>query len=181
MFIRVVVLVAVIHAPLVPRVLVPFTAMGLVTLLLSALLLARKGVGPASSEASQTSRSRTHSASPAIRFGLFFAAVLLVVKIFRTAFRAGLLGVAALAGLTDVDAIVLSMPASPGPERSGDGRLRITVAALSNTVVKAGLAATLGDCPRRKAVLATALILVAAACRSRSVDLRPYLPPGTEW
>jgi uncharacterized membrane protein (DUF4010 family) len=165
MFIRVVVLVAVIHAPLVPRVLVPFTAMGLVTLLLSALLLARKGVGPASSEASQdVPLKNPFSLTAAIRFGLFFAAVLLVVKIVQDSFPGrGLLGVAALAGLTDVDAIVLSMArlarAGSDPATAASA---ITVAALSNTVVKAGLAATLGGpALGRKAVLATALILVA--------------------
>jgi len=165
MFIRVVVLVAVIHAPLVPRVLVPFTAMGLVTLLLSALLLARKGVGPASSEASQdVPLKNPFSLTAAIRFGLFFAAVLLVVKIVQDSFPGqGLLGVAALAGLTDVDAIVLSMArlarAGSDPATAASA---ITVAALSNTVVKAGLAAALGaPALGRKAVLATALILVA--------------------
>jgi uncharacterized membrane protein (DUF4010 family) len=165
MFIRVVVLVAVIHAPLVPRVLVPFAAMGLVTLLLSALLLARKGVGPASSEASQdVPLENPFSLTAAIRFGLLFAAVLLVVKVVQDSFPGrGLLGVAALAGLTDVDAIVLSMArlARAGSDPA-TAAAAITVAALSNTVVKAGLAAALGaPALGRKAMLATALILIA--------------------
>jgi uncharacterized membrane protein (DUF4010 family) len=165
MFIRVVVLVAVIHAPLVPRVLVPFTGMGLVTLLLAALLLLRKDAAPASTEASQdVSLKNPFSLTAAVRFGLFFAAVLLLVKMVEQAFPGrGLLGVAALAGLTDVDAIVLSMTrlARDGGE-PGTAAAAIAVAALSNTVVKAGLAASLGArALGRKALLAMALILAA--------------------
>jgi uncharacterized membrane protein (DUF4010 family) len=68
--------------------------------------------------------------------------------------------VAALAGLTDVDAIALSMAESA---KSGDANVAvnaIVVAALTNTVVKCGMVMTLGA-PALKApvVVATAAIL----------------------
>jgi uncharacterized membrane protein (DUF4010 family) len=70
-----------------------------------------------------------------------FAVVLLVVKIVQEYFPAdGLYAVAALAGLTDVDAITLSMAELA---KSGDARvaaIAIVIAALSNTIVKCGMA-----------------------------------------
>jgi uncharacterized membrane protein (DUF4010 family) len=66
--------------------------------------------------------------------------VLLAVKIVQQHFPpSGLYAVAALAGLTDVDAITLSMSEFA---KSGEARIAviaIVIAALTNTVVKCGL------------------------------------------
>jgi uncharacterized membrane protein (DUF4010 family) len=66
--------------------------------------------------------------------------VLLAVKIVQAHFPpSGLYAVAAIAGLTDVDAITLSMSEFA---KSGEARvavIAIVIAAVSNTIVKCGL------------------------------------------
>jgi uncharacterized membrane protein (DUF4010 family) len=69
--------------------------------------------------------------------------------------------VAALAGLTDVDAITLSLAdyARLGGD-AGTAVAAIVIAALANTVVKCGVAVALGSAALRKRLLpATAAIL----------------------
>lgn len=84
----------------------------------------------------------------AILFGLLYAGVLLAVAFARHAWgEAGLYGVAALSGLTDVDAITLStsrLIAQGGLEVETGWRV-ILVGALANLVFKAGLVALLAD------------------------------------
>ncbi|KKO50118.1 hypothetical protein VT06_03820 [Arsukibacterium sp. MJ3] len=101
----------------------------------------------------------------AIKFGVLFAIVLLLVKLvqlFAPAETMYLL--AALAGLTDVDAITLSMA---DYARSTTGGLTlaagaITVAALSNTLVKCGMVMLLGSKPlAKKLSIATLFICVS--------------------
>jgi uncharacterized membrane protein (DUF4010 family) len=80
----------------------------------------------------------------AIKFALLYAAVLLVVEAAKRQFGSwGLIAAAALAGLTDVDAITLAL-ATQGtlpPEQAAGG---IALATLSNTAAKAGYAAWFG-------------------------------------
>ena len=106
------------------------------------------------------------SLTQATKFGLLYAVILLIVKIVGDLNREeGLYLVAALAGLTDVDAITLSMT-----QYARDGGAMsvvvaaIVIAALANTFVKAGIAATIGGAQYRKPILAaTALLAVAGA------------------
>jgi uncharacterized membrane protein (DUF4010 family) len=70
--------------------------------------------------------------------------------------------VAALAGLTDVDAITLSMAEYAKANDPGTAVRAIVVAALTNTLVKCGMVASLGGPGLRGPILfATAVILVA--------------------
>lgn len=85
---------------------------------------------------------------PAIVFGLIYAAVLLAVAFARDRFgTAGLYTVAAISGLTDVDAITLSTSrlVDSGRLEPGTGWRAILIAALSNLVFKAGIVAVLGS------------------------------------
>jgi uncharacterized membrane protein (DUF4010 family) len=89
--------------------------------------------------------------------------VLLVTKFVQTHFPpSGLYAVAALAGLTDVDAITLSMAEFA---QSGEARvaaIAIVIAALSNTLVKCGMAFGLaGPALGRPLAIATAATLIA--------------------
>jgi uncharacterized membrane protein (DUF4010 family) len=89
----------------------------------------------------------------AIFFGLLYAVVLLIVAIVKTHFgNSGLYVVAALSGLTDINAITLSTAELFGQQRlGGDAAWRIIfVAILSNLVFKAGAIAVLGS--RRLAI-----------------------------
>jgi len=84
----------------------------------------------------------------AIFFGAVYAAVLLAVAFARDRFgTAGLYTVAALSGLTDVDALTLSTArlVSNGGLPAGDGWRAILLAAMSNLVFKAGVVAVLGS------------------------------------
>ena len=101
------------------------------------------------------------SLTEASKFGAFFAVVLLAVKFVQIRFPGeGLYMVAGLAGLTDVDAITLSMAEYA---RSGDAHVAvnaIVLATLTNTMVKCGMAVALGGAVLRRPVLiATGAIL----------------------
>lgn len=99
----------------------------------------------------------------ALKLGLLFAAVSLVAAAAHDWFGdSGLYVSALLAGLTDVDAITISVARMHAAESVGTGAavLAITLAAISNTAVKAGIAIALGG---RKVGLAVAAVLLPAA------------------
>ena len=164
MSVRVVVLVSVVHAPLVRPLLVPFAAMTVATLVPVALLLRRKGEDPAEG-ARHVELRNPFSLTSAVTFGLLFAAVLLVVAGVRRYFPGeGYYVVAALAGLTDVDAITLSMAslARDGGTDAATAAGAIVVAALANTLVKCGIiVGTAAVALRRRVVVVTLLVLAA--------------------
>jgi len=86
----------------------------------------------------------------ALVFGLIYAVVLFVVAAVKELYGSrGLYAVAALSGLTDVDAITLSTAqlVNAGRLNADDGWRLIVVAAISNLIFKAGAVAALG---RRK-------------------------------
>jgi uncharacterized membrane protein (DUF4010 family) len=77
----------------------------------------------------------------AAKFAALFAVVLLATKFVQAHFPpSGLYAVAALAGLTDVDAITLSMAEFAQSGEAGVAVIAIVIAALSNTLVKCGMA-----------------------------------------
>ena len=161
MFVRVIIGVSVVHASLLSGLLAPMTAMGLTTLIL-AIIHYRRSRGSQPPEARELPLKNPFSLISAIKFAAFFAAVLLVVKIVQGRTQgAGLYGVAALAGLSDVDAIALSM--ADFAKRGGQASVAvhaITIAVLTNTLVKCGIVATLGTpALRRRTMIATALVL----------------------
>jgi uncharacterized membrane protein (DUF4010 family) len=165
MFARVVITVAIVYAPLVANVLVPFAAMGVATAILAGVfywLGASRKRPLAPSE--QVKVKNPFSLMSATKFGLLFALVLVVVKLTeRYAPAEGLYVVAAVAGLTDVDAITLSMAefARQSADR-GTAAAAIAIAALSNTLVKCGMVVALGSRPlRQRLTLATAAIFAA--------------------
>ena len=145
MFGRMLVMVAVVNRDLVPPLAVPLGAMMTVGLAASWLFYRRSTQGPEVD--SHVELSNPVELSSALKFGLFFAAVLLVSKAATTHFGNGaiyLTGV--LAGTTDVDAITLSMAnlASSGTIGPEVAVTTILLGAAANTVVKAGMALVLG-------------------------------------
>jgi uncharacterized membrane protein (DUF4010 family) len=164
MFGRVVVEVAVVNRALLPALLVPILSMGMAAAIGAGWLLMRGGsAGPRSG--SDVPLKNPFSLTAAIRFALLFAAVMLVVALVQHYLPGrGLYAVAALAGLTDVDAITLSMASC-----SGDGSCTpqnavgsIVIAALTNTLVKAGMVFSLGAATMRLPILAASGAIVAA-------------------
>lgn len=165
MFGRVIVEVLVVNPALVTRVLVPFAAMGTVAAIAAGIVF-RRGV-PASeprvAKAGEVPLRNPFSLTEAAKFGGFFALILLVVKIVQTRFPGeGLYMVAGLAGLTDVDAITLSMAEYA---KGGDvvvATNAIVLATLTNTVVKAGMVTVLGTVALSRPVLIAAGAIVAS-------------------
>jgi len=165
MFVRVVVMVTIVYPPLVTRLLTPFVIMAIVTALLAGFFywLGARRKRPVETDESVPVKN-PFSLAAASRFGLLFAVVLLVVKLTeRYAPAEGLYLVAALAGLTDVDAITLSM--TEYARQSAVHSTAVTaiiVAALSNTVVKCGMVLVLGsNALRVRLTAATVAILLA--------------------
>jgi uncharacterized membrane protein (DUF4010 family) len=163
MFVRVVVTVAIVYPPLVVHLVLPYTAMAVVAAGLAGVFYWLGARRPRPIEASGEVRvTNPFSLVAATRFGLVFALVLVVVKLTeRYAPAEGLYVVAGVAGLTDVDAITLSM--AEFARQSGDlaiAAAAIAVAALSNTLVKCGMVVVLGSRPlRQRLTLATAAIV----------------------
>jgi len=165
MFLRVVVEVAVVHPALVPRIAVPFAAMSVIGLA-AAVYFYRQGVllqTDASGPSREVPLKNPFSLTKAAKFGLLFAITLLVVKIVEQRFSSGgLYLVSVLAGLTDVDAITLSM--AKFAKSGGDpvtAVYAITLASLANTFVKCGFVVALsGTGLKKRVVPATILIAV---------------------
>lgn len=161
MFARIVIEVAVVNPALLADLLVPFLAMGLVATggAWWALRAAHAAVVPRDGE---VALRNPFSLTEAAKFAAFFALVLVVVKGVQLHFPGeGIYLVAVLAGLTDVDAITLSMAEYA---KVGDPALAvqaITLAALSNTLVKTGMVLVLAAPALRRPIGLAALALVA--------------------
>lgn len=163
MFVRVAVAVGVVNLELLPALATPLAAMGLPTLLAAVVFYQRASRASVAAPAEAVPLKNPFSLTSAIKFALLFAVVLLVVKFTEQHFAArGIYLVAALAGLTDVDAITLSLAGQAKstitPTLAAAG---ITLAILSNTVVKCGFVAALGAGPLKKRILAASAVVVA--------------------
>jgi uncharacterized membrane protein (DUF4010 family) len=162
MSVRVVVLAAILFTPLVAPLLLPFGAMTVVTLGAAAFRLRRaRAQEPAA--AGEVVLKNPFSLTSAFKFGLLFAAVLVVVAaVERYLPSQGYYLVAALAGLTDVDAITLSMA---GVARSGGASLAtaataLVVAAVANTLVKCGMVVATASAGLRRSIVTVTVTVV---------------------
>jgi uncharacterized membrane protein (DUF4010 family) len=169
MFVRVVIEVGVVNPGLVARVLIPFSMMAVVAGLFAAVLFRRGGAtGVKEPERAAVPLKNPFSLMEAVKFGMVFAAVMLVVKLTQQYLPGGgLYVVAGLAGLTDVDAITLSM--ADFARQGGDAATAvgtIAVASVSNTLVKCGLVAALGSRSLRMRLVPAALAILAAGLGS---------------
>lgn len=160
MFVRVLVTTAAIHPPLARELAAPCAAMA-VCALVFAVRLAR-GRSPGTPPLDVKNPFRLLSS---IRLVLFFALVQLLVELVRREFpQGGVLAVAALAGLTDVDAITLSMTELAKQGELATAAAAVLVAVAANTLVKLGIAAGLGTVSLVRALaLPTAVLLAAGA------------------
>jgi len=160
MFVRVIVEVLVVNRALLGDVLVPFAAMAVVAV--AAAWYLRRGAG-AAERTEGIPLKNPFSLTAAAKFAAFFAVVLLVVTLVQTySPDRGVYFVAALAGTTDVDAITLSMAQYA---RSGSAQIAveaITLAALTNTVIKTVMVSVLGHQRLRRPVLVAAVLVLAS-------------------
>ena len=104
---------------------------------------------------------------PAIKFGILYAVILLVAKAAQFYFQdTGVYVASILAGLTDVDAITISMAELAGAQGGvalSTGARAVVLAAISNTVVKGGIALTTGSKTLRRALLPPFLLMLATS------------------
>jgi uncharacterized membrane protein (DUF4010 family) len=164
MFIRVVLLVAAVDRGIAPRIALEMAAFGLPSLAICWLLWRRQR---SAATASVSAGQNPFELGQAIRFGLLFGVITFAAKAAQVYLGdAGLYLAGAIAGLTDVDAIALSMAqlALSDAASAGAASLAIVIAVAANTLFKAGMVAFLGAPGLRRILLgATGVILAVAA------------------
>lgn len=157
MLARVGILTAVVNSTLL-AFLGPFLGLSIAAGALALIVLLRRAPAAQDQAPQVTNPFRL---AEALKFAAVYAVVLFAVEgASRYLGTWGILAAAVLAGLTDVDAITLSLAAVAGTALPPAGAAAaIAVAALSNTVAKAGYAVWLGSPAFRRAML---LVLGAA-------------------
>jgi uncharacterized membrane protein (DUF4010 family) len=162
MFARVIVEVAVLNQALLSSLWLPLLAAMLAGLAFCALYYLAQHNG----ESSDVQMANPFELGPAIKFGILYALILAIAKAAQFYFQdAGLYAAAAVAGLADVDAITLSMAQLAGAEGGvaiSTAARAVILAVLSNTIVKGGIALTVGSKAMRRALVPPlAAILIA--------------------
>jgi uncharacterized membrane protein (DUF4010 family) len=167
MFLRVVVMASLVNSAMTRGLALALGWLTAASLLVSLVLWRRSRT---SEKGVVTTGANPFELSEAIKFGLLFGVVTVVAKAAEVYLGAtGLYLAGAVAGLTDVDAISLSMAnlAMTNPEILKIAQRTIVIAVLSNTLVKCGMAAFMGaPALRRTIVLATFVLLTAGAAGS---------------
>lgn len=156
---RVLVATALLNAALVPA-LVPYLAASAVI----AALVAAVGAITLSADgdvAAPLSANNPLQLSASLQMALLFQVVIIIVSLVRdTSGRAGVLTTAAVLGLTDVDALTLSMARGIAHTMSLDtAALAIAIGVLANTALKMGVALLFGA-PTFRVIVASTLILM---------------------
>lgn len=163
MFVRVLVMVGIVNRAVVRPLALTLGLMAAVSALAAWTLWRR---GRSRKTGSVVTGANPFELGQAIQFGLLFAVVTVGARAAELYFGdAGLYLAGALAGLTDVDAITLSMAhlALGQPEKTSVAALAIAIAVVTNTLVKSALAASLGaPALRRSVALVTSALLLAA-------------------
>jgi uncharacterized membrane protein (DUF4010 family) len=166
MFLRVMAIVAVIHLPMLKSLAIPFIAMSIIGLL-TVIYFYRRCSGNQAGSGTPTREvplKNPFSLTKAASFGLIFAIILVVVKIVEKRFSSqGLYLISVLAGLTDVDAITLSLAkyAKSGGDQSIAVKA-ITMASLANTFVKCGFVIALSSSALKRRILPATLAIALA-------------------
>jgi uncharacterized membrane protein (DUF4010 family) len=165
MFARIGVEVTIVYPKLLTLLLAPLVILLLTTLVLAGWFYWRSGqaLSEQASTEPEVLLSNPFSLYSASKFALFFVVVQLVVKLAQDYLDAtGIYVVAGLAGLTDVDAITLSM--ADYARRGGSPAEAVTaiaIAAFANTLVKCTVLLVLGSRPLGLRVLVATLLLLA--------------------
>lgn len=163
MFVRVVIMVALIDRPLALSLSVIFGCMAAAGLVIAFLLWRR-------AKERQTgvveTKANPFELGEAVKFGLMFGGVTIAAKAAEVYLgEKGLYLAGAVAGLTDVDAITLSMAnlAAVNSSSLKAAAYTIVIAAISNTLMKTGMAVFMGAPELRRMIIPVALVLLAAA------------------
>jgi uncharacterized membrane protein (DUF4010 family) len=162
MYLRILVVVAILNWTLLPSLIWPMGFMALASAVLTVVLHRRQpgGEPPATSAA----LVNPLELGPALGFALFLAAIVVLGELARDWLGTnGLYALAAAAGLSDVDAITVLMTQMAGPEVLI--RVAVTaigIAAFVNTAVKGGIAGVIaGGAMARRVGLSLGAIIAA--------------------
>ena len=143
MFVRVLVVVAVLDRTLALRLAWPIGSMSLAAIIAAGVLWLQAGKRDDNSQPGELPLKNPFSLGPAIKFGLFFVAILFVAKLATLYLgNQGLYMAAALSGLADVDAITLTIAeqTKAATLMHQVGAVGIIIAVVSNSVVKTAIA-----------------------------------------
>jgi len=162
MFARLVVVIGVVDGPLLATVALPLGTMAATGFIIAAIWVRKSGRNTESTD--PVPLRNPFALKQAVQFGLLYGAVLFVAKAAQIYVgKSGLYASAILSGLADVDAITLSLTElhRSGTEASVVAT-GITLAAVTNTLVKGTMAATVGGWALgRRVGMAFLVILVA--------------------
>ncbi len=104
---------------------------------------------------------------PAVKFGLLYAAIVLITRFISiTAGDSGVYIVSVLSGMTDVDAITLTMSnlSKNNPDKIHQATVAITLASFSNTILKFIMAFVIGSRGFRKGIAAGFGFILLSGC-----------------
>lgn len=150
MFFRVLVEVAVVAPGLLSHLIWPMGAMGATGLIGAGYFWWRGGGERAGLDKEMKAMDSPFQLVPALQFGGFFVAVLFISSLAKDFFgNSGIYVTSVVSGLMDVDAITVSMSNLfvEGEIASGTAVTAISLAAMTNTVVKGGIFMALGARP----------------------------------
>lgn len=167
---RVLVEVAIVQGSLLSALALPMAGLGLPAAAAAGLVWWRSGRAAAPCPdrpcSDEVPLRNPFSLLGAAKFAALFAAVLVAVELARThAPASGIYVVSVLAGLTDVDAITLSLAqgVGDGTTTAALAARGIVLAAVANTLVKLGIVVALGDRRMGRLVGAASAAMVAGA------------------
>ena len=117
----------------------------------------------------------------AMQMAVLFQGVLMVVSFARGTWgQSGVLTSAAVLGLTDVDALTVSMARGVAKTVSLEvAALAIAVGVLANTVLKLGVALLFGSTRFRTIVGGTLVLMIVSGCGSSDMASRQERPTNT--
>ncbi len=161
MFLRILVITAMLRPALTSILLPPMVTMAAMGYLCVGWLMRSQ---PMDTRSPSVSLRNPFELGTALGFGAFLAFILWLTQILRLWIgEAGIYLTAAVSGLTDVDAITLSLARmAEHPEMLTTAAKGILLAAVVNTLVKGGMAAVIGGWGVGRYVSGTFLIQIAA-------------------
>lgn len=162
MFARVMIEVAVVHAPLLSTLWLPITVAGLLGLGYSLYLY----FSPRADDEEDVSVSNPFELGPAITFGLLYGFILLATNAAEQFLgNTGLYLSSIISGLADVDAITLTTAelSRNGSIDAATATRAIVLAVVSNTSVKGMIVLSTGSAALRRAILPGFLLTLGSA------------------
>jgi uncharacterized membrane protein (DUF4010 family) len=173
MFPRVLLLILVIYPPIALKVVIPFTLM-LITGVIFVFVIQKSKLTQADTIHPEYRITNPLKLSTAIKFGLLFAFVLIVVEYAQTFLgSSGVYLASFLTGLTDVDAITLSVTRlAEGAQLSSDvAGVAVIIAALMNTISKGAISYSSGSPELRSPVIKAFILMILVGVISGAVSL----------